>query len=150
MWGKIIIPMYRLWLNGLYGLYGPRCPLFSKRPINLISLSLSLSLSHGRGFLHVSNVFLFYLDGVVDILCQNKKINLLHTSSNAFFLKLTLVLNKISLNFVPEWQLIINVLVQIMVWHLTCDKPLLEPSVTVTLFMVHNVYTSPGPTNMDK
>ena len=41
MWGKIIIPIYRLWLNGLYGLYGPRCPLFSKRPINLISLSLS-------------------------------------------------------------------------------------------------------------
>ena len=45
MWGKIIIPMYRLWLNGLYGLYGPRCPLSSKRPINLISLSLSF----GRG-----------------------------------------------------------------------------------------------------
>ena len=44
MWGKIIIPMYRLWLNSLYGLYGPRCPLFSKRPINLICLSLSLSL----------------------------------------------------------------------------------------------------------
>ena len=43
MWGKITIPMYRLWLNGLYGLYGPRCPLFSKRPINLISLSLSQS-----------------------------------------------------------------------------------------------------------
>ena len=46
MWGKIIIPMYRLWLNGLYGLYGPRCPLSSKRPINLISLSLSLSSSY--------------------------------------------------------------------------------------------------------
>ena len=45
MWGKIIIPMYRLWLNGLYGLYGPRCPLSSKRLINWISLSLSLSLS---------------------------------------------------------------------------------------------------------
>ena len=42
MWGKIIIPVYRLWLNGLYGLYGPRCPLSSKRPINLISLSLSV------------------------------------------------------------------------------------------------------------
>ena len=42
MWGKIIITMYRLWLNGLYGLHGPRCPLFSKRPINLISLSLSI------------------------------------------------------------------------------------------------------------
>ena len=39
MWGKIIIPMYRLWLHSLYGLYGPRCPLSSKRPINLISLS---------------------------------------------------------------------------------------------------------------
>ena len=49
MWGKIIIPMYRLWLNGLYGLYGPRCPLFSKRPINLISLSLSFIKS---GILH--------------------------------------------------------------------------------------------------
>ena len=35
MWGKIIIPMYRLWLHGLYG---PRCPLSPKRPINLISL----------------------------------------------------------------------------------------------------------------
>ena len=46
MWGKIIIPMYRLWLNGLYGLYGPRCPLFSKRPINLISLSLYMLISH--------------------------------------------------------------------------------------------------------
>ena len=51
MWGKIIIPMYRLWLNGLYGLYGPRCPLFSKRPINLISLSL-YSLIHSQ--MHVS------------------------------------------------------------------------------------------------
>ena len=47
MWGKIIIPIYRLWLNGLYGLYGPRCPLSSKRPINLISLSLSGSKCHG-------------------------------------------------------------------------------------------------------
>ena len=45
MWGKIIIPMYRLWLHGLYGLYGPRYPLSPKRLINLISLSLSLSLS---------------------------------------------------------------------------------------------------------
>ena len=30
MWGKIMIPMYRLWLHGLYGLHGPRCPLFEK------------------------------------------------------------------------------------------------------------------------
>ena len=40
MWGKIIIPMYRLWLHGLYGLYGPQCLLSPKRLINLISLSL--------------------------------------------------------------------------------------------------------------
>ena len=42
MWEKIIIPMYRLWLHSLYGLYGPQCPLSPKRPINLISLSLSV------------------------------------------------------------------------------------------------------------
>ena len=41
MWRKIIIPMYMLWLHSLYGLYGPRCPLYPKRPINLTSLSLS-------------------------------------------------------------------------------------------------------------
>ena len=40
MWGKIIIPMYRLWSHGLYGLYGPWCPLSPKRPINSISLFL--------------------------------------------------------------------------------------------------------------
>ena len=39
IWGKIIIPMHRLWLHSLYGLYGPRCPLSPKRLINLISLS---------------------------------------------------------------------------------------------------------------
>ena len=55
MWGKIIIPMYRLWLNGLYELYGPRCPLFSKRPINLISLSLSpgIVINHVDRSFHV-------------------------------------------------------------------------------------------------
>ena len=40
MWGKIMIPMYRLWLHGLYGLYGPRCPLSPERPLNLITHSL--------------------------------------------------------------------------------------------------------------
>ena len=65
MWGKIIIPMYRLWLNGLYELYGPRCPLFSKRPINLISLSLSLSLSLKLFFnilqFHVTFLIFFFI-----------------------------------------------------------------------------------------
>ena len=40
MWGKIIIPMYRLWSHGLYG---PRCPLSPERPLNL-----SLTYLHGK------------------------------------------------------------------------------------------------------
>ena len=35
--GKIMIPMYRLWLHSLYGLYGPRFPLSLKRLLNLIT-----------------------------------------------------------------------------------------------------------------
>ena len=38
MWGKIMIPMYRLWLRGLYG---PHCPLSLERPLNLITHSLT-------------------------------------------------------------------------------------------------------------
>ena len=37
--------MYRLWLHGLYGLYGPRSSLSPKKPINLTYLSLYLSLA---------------------------------------------------------------------------------------------------------
>ena len=56
MWGKIMIPIYRLWLHGLYGLYGPRCPLSPKRPFNLITHSnfvgqlISLPRGLGVGF----------------------------------------------------------------------------------------------------
>ena len=39
-----MIPMYRLYLSDLYGIYGPRCPLFSKRPLNQITHSLCLNL----------------------------------------------------------------------------------------------------------
>ena len=41
MWGKIMIPMYRLWLHGLYGLYGPCCPMSAERLLNLITHSLT-------------------------------------------------------------------------------------------------------------
>ena len=41
MCGKIMIPMYRQWLHGLYGLYGPCCMLSPERPLNLITHSLS-------------------------------------------------------------------------------------------------------------
>ena len=37
MWWKIMISMYRLWLHGLYGLYGPRWPLSEKGRINFIT-----------------------------------------------------------------------------------------------------------------
>ena len=37
VWGKIMIPMYRLWLHHLYGLYGPRCLLSPEMPLNLIT-----------------------------------------------------------------------------------------------------------------
>ena len=38
MWGKIMIPMYRLWLHSLYG---PHCLLSPKRLLNLITHSPS-------------------------------------------------------------------------------------------------------------
>ena len=41
VWGKIMIPMYRLCLHGLYGLYGPRCPLSPERPLNWFTKSLN-------------------------------------------------------------------------------------------------------------
>ena len=40
MWGKIIIPMYRLWLCSLYGLYGLWRPLSPKMLLNLITHTL--------------------------------------------------------------------------------------------------------------
>ena len=43
MWGKIIILMYRLWLHGLYGLHGHRCPLYPQRLLNLITHSLEVT-----------------------------------------------------------------------------------------------------------
>ena len=41
MWGKIMIPMYSLWLHSLYGLNGPRCPLSPERLLNIITYSLT-------------------------------------------------------------------------------------------------------------
>ena len=40
IWGKIRIPMCRLWLHCLYGLHGPQCPLSQKRLLNLLTHSL--------------------------------------------------------------------------------------------------------------
>ena len=43
MWGKIMIPMHMIYLHGLYGLSGPRCPLSPERLLNLITHSLTHS-----------------------------------------------------------------------------------------------------------
>ena len=32
----MMIPMYKLWLHGLYGLFGPHCLVSPERPLNLI------------------------------------------------------------------------------------------------------------------
>ena len=39
--GEVDIPMYRLRLQGLYGLYGPHCLLSPERPLNLITHSFT-------------------------------------------------------------------------------------------------------------
>ena len=62
MWRKIIISMYRLWLHSLYGLYGPRCPMSPKRPIDLISLCLVFFVRLCLSYQTVS---------IVTILCGN-------------------------------------------------------------------------------
>ena len=41
LWGKILIPMYIVWLPCLYGLYGLQCLLSPERPLNLITHSLA-------------------------------------------------------------------------------------------------------------
>ena len=66
MWGKIMIPinlqariilsgewipMYRLWLHGLYGLYRHRCLLSPERPLNLITHSLLLFIRQSQAWL---------------------------------------------------------------------------------------------------
>ena len=102
--------MYRLWLNGLYGLYGPRCPLFSKRPINLISLSLSLS--------HLT------LDTMAAILADN--------IFNCIFLNENdRNVNQISLKYVPSSPIDNKpALAWVMAWRWIDNKPLPEPMLT--------------------
>ena len=66
MWGKIMIQMYRLWLHGLYGLYGPQCLMSPKRLLNLITHSLTpcvtmastamlLTVEDGHGLIYGDN-----------------------------------------------------------------------------------------------
>ena len=71
MWGKIIIPMYMLWLHSLYVLYGPRCPLSPKRPINLISLSLIVIM--GPFYMNNGNL---YTDNTTSLISKGLRVHL--------------------------------------------------------------------------
>ena len=156
MWGKIIIPMYRLWLNGLYGLYGPRCPLSSKRPINLTSLSLWVNffskIGHSwlwsgnwvctqswcnicimlRSLCRFCGVSLLMNSPAISVNTLRPRQNSRHFADDIFkciFLNENVWISlKISLKFVPQVQINNHpALIQIMAWRRPGDKPLSEP-----------------------
>ena len=71
--------MYRLWLQGLYGLYGPRCPLSQNRTINLISLPLVKLISQYKRLCTVDQrTFIVPLISECNILNGIAKLVMLH------------------------------------------------------------------------
>ena len=48
VFAKHVVFRFQSWsaIHSLYGLYGPRCPLYHRRPINLVSLPLSIVRQH--------------------------------------------------------------------------------------------------------
>ena len=62
-WGKIMIPMFRLWLHSLYGLYGPRCLLSPERPLNLVTHSIT----HFRTLL-ANFCFVIYQNHIIHVI----------------------------------------------------------------------------------
>ena len=53
MWREIMIPMYRLWLHGLYRLHRPWCPLSPKRPSRTHSFAINLPVIYMYLFLEI-------------------------------------------------------------------------------------------------
>ena len=70
MWGKIMIPMYKLWLHSWYGLYGPRCPLSPERP-QYQSLTYSLAM-HGCVLSTVATDVLVLKHQAISIHCADQ------------------------------------------------------------------------------
>ena len=56
------IQMYRLWLHGLYGLYGTRCPLSPEMPLNLITHSFT----HFEHYIRIWNGEYVHLQGEIE------------------------------------------------------------------------------------
>ena len=46
MWEKIMIPMLRLWLHGLYGLHWPRCAIKGCKASSLMHSEAALAVNH--------------------------------------------------------------------------------------------------------
>ena len=67
--------MYRLWLHGLYWLYGSRCPMSPERPLNLITHSLTLR--HCISLLYFADGF--YEDALLLIEIVSFLVTTLHT-----------------------------------------------------------------------
>ena len=80
MWGKIMIPMYRLWLHGLYGLHGPHCLLNWYR----VAISNDKSTSWVPSLFCVSFLIFFSYMACMDYMdpdarCPKKAIKLNHS-----------------------------------------------------------------------
>ena len=73
MWGKIMTLVYRLWLHGLYGLYGPCCLVSPERLLNLITRPLSW-LTKGTIKLSITGHLFWESDGNRWIPCTKDNI----------------------------------------------------------------------------
>ena len=132
-----MIPMYRLWLHGLYGLYGPHCPLSPGRLLNLITHPLDnieqtvswrvkwddlklmwCKLDMLGWFMYMINTLRprrneqYFADDIFKPIFVNENV---------------WISIKISLKFVPKGPINnIPALVPIMAWRRSGDKPLSE------------------------
>ena len=80
MWGKIMTPMYRLWLHGVYERCGPRCPLSPKRLLRPdTGVKMDLNGSHFRYWLECAMIV---IEPPIFILSTNK---MLYRTLNVLF-----------------------------------------------------------------
>ena len=106
-----MIPMYRLWLHSLYGLYGPHCPLSPDRLLSKLTHSLTHSPTHPPTHPDVACWLTHWV--------QNK----IMTIYCIFLIQLSHILTKKSLKFVPEGPVHNkSASLQVIAWHQTGDK----------------------------
>ena len=109
---KIMIPIYRVWLHGLYGLHGPCCCPGHQQPWYLLCWA-GIIWSPPINILRPRQNGRHFPDDIFKCIFVNENV---------------WILVKISLKFVPKGPINnIPALVQIMAWHRPGDKPLYEP-----------------------